>query len=155
MRRPPTLKNRCAEEAATRDGSSAQARIYALATPAVAKESGTNGRSAANLAETFEDRAVALLNEAVRRQAVSERKRPSARTRFPRSRSQSSSTSNNDRWRTAKRGGAEQNEPDARSGADAMRRSRAFAFHDARRAAWKLERSWRLCFRPTRLVPST
>jgi Tfp pilus assembly protein PilF len=49
------------------------ARIYALATPSIAKEAGTNGRSAANLAQTFEDRAVALLNEAVRRQAVSER----------------------------------------------------------------------------------
>ena len=51
----------------------AAARIYALAAPSLANEPGKNRRSAETLAQSFEDRAVSLLNEAVQRQPSSKR----------------------------------------------------------------------------------
>jgi eukaryotic-like serine/threonine-protein kinase len=49
------------------------ARTYAMAAPALANEGGKNGRSSTALAQRYEDRAVALLNDSVSRQPSSAR----------------------------------------------------------------------------------
>jgi tetratricopeptide (TPR) repeat protein len=50
------------------------ARIYALAAQSLASALGSSARSSAELARSFEDRAVSLLNEAVQRRPLPERK---------------------------------------------------------------------------------
>ena len=49
------------------------ARTYAMAAPALANEVGKNGRTSSALAQRFEERAVALLNDSVSRQPSSAR----------------------------------------------------------------------------------